>query len=1068
MEFTNEGVLKRKIDAVQDCIFSDVEELSNWEMREGFLEAPGDYRVDNRKEWTEIRVGEYWECGVATTRWFRKIVTVPERFEGKTIVLDLVFGGDGLVRINGEIRSTVTEFIKVSHATTRSRVFVTDCAHAGQKFEILVEAALNYLEFFYFGDPNRRETEYKFQKARLAALDSAVEEYYFDIKMAYEVMITLKNPTENISNSALMLSGEFGRLLDSLGRNSYIYSTILDAVLTSLNEINFDFGREALCESIPKAREILWSKIDKIKHSPHALIKFVGQTHIDTAWLWPLKETVRKCGKTMANVLDLMERYPELIFTFSQPQLFSYIKEHYPELYERVKEKVRSGQFELIGNTWVEMDTNIPSGESIVRQLLYGKNYFINEFGKSSDVFWMPDVFGYSSALPQIIKKSGMKYFFTSKLISNDTNRFPHSLFMWKGIDGTSILSYLQRMLYNGDYCPDTVDVIYNKFDQKNISDELLMTFGYGDGGGGPTYQMLEAAKRLKSFPGLQKTEINTAASFFDTAADLEDKLPVWSDEIYFENHRGTYTSQANTKKNNRKAELMYRQAEMAASFAKKMLNMDYPYEEILKGYQIVLTNQFHDILPGSSIKDVYEDCAKDYAQAFAIINKVFDNALKALTATVSHDKDTIFVFNFLSWERSGYVTIYLKDRKDTDLVVINADGKKLPTTARQMEHGVEVSFEADKVVSMGYAAFKLVKGSYEGSVTIKVNAYCMENDYFKLLIDPCGNIKSIYDKKNDCEALDGTRISNILQIFEDKPAYDNAWNINLEYRNKMWELNTVQSIEVIEQSSVKGVLRIIKRFNKSTISQDITIYHSAPRIDFITNVDWQETEKMLKAAFYPNVMSTRATFEIQFGSIERPTHWNTSYDKTKFEVCGHKWADLSEGAYGVSLLNDCKYGYDIKENCMRLTLLRSPIKPDPSADKGLHEFTYSLYPHAEDWRRGRTVQEGYALNVPLVAVFAPEEIKGVSNAGSVSYAQVDKQNVIIDTIKCAEDKDGIILRVYESIGARSKVKLTLNMDVGKVFECNLMEENEKRYDYIGNTVEFYIKPYEIKTFRLK
>lgn len=1050
MEFTNERVLGRKLEAIKSSIYKEYHDLNTWEAREGFFASPGEYT--NCGPWEKMSLGDRWTCGDGITRWFRKEVEIPAEFAGKDVVLELDFGGEGLVRIDGVIQSALTSYLKENEAT-RTRVVLPRIPKAGDIFEVEVEAGLNYMEFARYRMQGAKSIEYELRHAFLGVVDDEVEQYYFDIKTAYDTMMVLKSPIEKVVATNVNLPREITRIFESMTKDSYIYQKLLDAVLHSLTLVDVDYGHHALVESIVPAKRVLEEKLSKIPHNPHALIRFVGQAHIDTAWLWPVKETVRKCGKTMANVLDLMDRYNEFIFAFSQPQLFEYTKDYYPELYKRVKEKVESGQFELVGNTWVEMDTNVPSGESLVRQLLYGRNFFIEEFGKYSKVFWMPDVFGYSWALPQIIKRSGMEYFFTSKLVNNDTNKFPHSLFMWQGIDGTRILSYIQRLNYNGRYNPETVETLYNKFEQKDISEDLLMTFGYGDGGGGPNYQMLETGRRLKSFPGLQKTEINTSLSFFEAVDPLKDQLPVWNDEMYYEFHRGTYTSQARTKMHNRRTELGIRQAEILAAMALDRAGAKYPYDKILEAYKIILRNQFHDIIPGSSIKAVYEDCEKEYAEALQIIHGVQNAALTHLTESSSPEEVT--VFNSLSWDRFDIVRVPIPEGLQEALVIREPEGEEVPST---IDDG-HIEFRA-WAPAFGSSVYRILPKPVSIDTDIYVSNNYMENEFYKINLDDGGNITSIYDKGNSCEVLEQDKLSNLLQIFEDKPYCETAWNIDLEYQNKGWDLIDGK-VEVIEQSPLKGVLRVTKEFNLSTIVQDITIYSDIPRIDFKTHVDWQETEKMLKAAFFANVLSSKATYEIQFGAIERPTHWNTPYDRAKFEVCGHKWADLSEGGYGLSLLNDSKYGYDIKDNCMRITLLRAPTDPDPDADKGIQEFCYSLLPHKGDFREGETVNAGYELNVPLVAV------PGRRMTKQEPYAHISKKNVIIDTIKAAEDGDGIIIRVYESGGIRGSVKLTLSQPLEKVYECNLMEENEAIIDKDGPCFNFDIKPYEIKTFRI-
>lgn len=1064
MNFTKATIVKRKLANLSALIFEDTLEIPVWESRhatflgnDGYTEAIVD---------APVRIGDRWSCCDDFTRWFTADVTVPESFSGKLLALNLEFGGEAIVRVNGEIISAITSYLEPNGAT-RTRVILSDSAVAGTAYHVEIEAHLNYMEFNRFRRQGQTSIEYTIRAAALVTINPEVESYYFDIQTALDAMETLKNPLEKVTKSGAVLPREIVSLFESCSKDSYYYEKVTDAVVSSLTCVDFDFEKEEILKTIPKAAAVFQQKMAEISSQTHGIIKFVGQAHIDTAWLWPVRESIRKSAKTLSNVCSLMDKYPGFTFAFSQPQLFEFVKDHYPKLYERVKEKVRSGQFELVGNTWVEMDTNIPSGESLVRQILYGRQYFINEFGKCSDVFWMPDVFGYSWALPQIIKRSGMKYFFTSKLINNDDNRFPYSLFQWQGIDGTRVPAYLQRLNYNGMVAPETLQTLYQRYDQKAVLDEALMTFGYGDGGGGPTYQMLETAERLKNFPGLPKLEMATSESYFQDADAVLPELPVWNDEMYYEFHRGTYTSQANVKKNNRKAELLYRQAEMASVLASVETGAAYPYDDFLKGYKKLLTNQFHDIMPGSSIHSVYVDAEKDYREIHAIGNGILETAAKGLLGKITHEANSVVVFNFLSWERSGLVSVDLTHTAFSDaeyLQVKDSEGKICPSHIEKTENSVTLIFDAS-LASMAYEVFTLSKAAAPEASAVTVTAEKMENQFYSISFDSNANLVSIYDKRNQREVLASK--SNLIKIFEDKPGGETAWNIDLEYQNKEWILDRADSVEIVECSAVRGVLRVKRSFHLSTITQDIILYANNDRIDFVTAVDWNETEKMMKAEFNADVLSSKAAYEIQFGTIERPTHYNTSHERTKFEVSAHKWADLSEGNYGVTLLNDCKYGYDIKENRMRITLLRSPIDPDPTADKGHHEFVYSLRPHAGNWVTSKAVLAGYELNVPLWPLFCADAQETGSLPKALSYFTCSHNNVILDTVKCAEDHSGIIVRLYESSGTKTDMYLQTALPFSRVSECNLVEQEERDVPVDGNRFAFTIKPFEIKTFKL-
>lgn len=1065
MQYTSRIILDNKLKMLEPLIYRKIHFIDAWETKELHYVEPLRYEPID-ESWSPIHMGDHWRATYDRTRLFRTRITLPEAFSGQQALLVLNLGGEGLVRINGEIISAVTSYVGKNYLTPhlRSRVYIPEKYRPGDALDIEVETCLNFLEFSYAATLKAQEqfAEYTLQTAFLAVADASLESYYFDLRCAVEAMDTFANPLDTLANSnARILDPTVQKIMDSLNGDSYMHKKLFQVIMDSVSLLDLEFDDVRLLASVPAAAKALSDGLKAIPHKATAMVKFVGQAHIDTAWLWPLKESVRKCGKTFSNTLALMEKYPEYIFAFSQPQLFAYTEEFYPELFEKVVQRVKEGRIELVGNAWVEMDTNVPSGEALVRQLLYGRQYYLDKFGKASRVFWMPDVFGYTWALPQIMKRSGVDYFFTSKLGNNDTNRFPHSLFLWQGVDGTQILSYLQRLGYNGELGAEALAKIYKLFDQKDVCDAALMTIGYGDGGGGPSYQMLENAQRLKDFPGLPQSEFATSESFFEEAEKVQETLPVWNDEMYYEFHRGTYTSQANTKKNNRKGELLLRRTEIACSMASELLGKAYPAKAIGDLWKKLLTNQFHDILPGSSIHQVYEDCDAIYRDMFRGANTIYDEAISSLNTALGIRSDQIAVWNFLGWNLTGSVCARIPGRytalkDDTDALI----------HASAFFDGVDTQFrfEAADVPALGVRVYTACVDPCK-TPALSASVRCLENAHLKLTLDENGNIASLWDKHACREVFTGEQPSNRLLIFEDIPHRESAWNIDVEYMNRCWPLDKAESVELVENTPVRAVVRTVRRFNLSTITQDIILARDARRIDFETHVDWRETERMLKAAFYADVLSPKATYEIQFGAIERPTHWNTSYDKARFEVCGHKWADLSEGLYGVSLLNDCKYGYDVKDHCMRLTLLRSPNYPDPVGDKGEHDFVYSVYPHSGDWRTGDTVREAYALNVPLMAETA--STAAAASLESFSFAQIDRPNVIVDTVKGAEDGEGLIVRVYESQGARCHAQLSFAFDLAEVRECNLMECDEQTISVDKNRFDFYIKPYEIKTFRI-
>ena len=686
--------------------------------------------------------------------------------------------------------------------------------------------------------------------------------------------------------------------------------------------------------------------------------------------------------------------------------------------------------------------------------MLYGTEFFRNEFGKVSKTYWLPDCFGFTWALPQIIKGCGMENFITSKLSYNDTNKFPYSMFMWQGNNGDRVNAHLMRPAYNCTYSVWELMTFDNECNNKNELNVSMGMYGHGDGGGGPSRVMLEKGRRLQNFPGLPKTEIGHVDEFFTSYHGNEDELPVWNGEMFYENHRGTFTSQAFVKKNNRKGEYLFTRGEMLSVFAEKLLGKEYPKEEIEKGWRILMTNQFHDILPGSSIHEVFEDCRKDYAVMNKIGEDIYNGALKALSGAVTADKNSITVWNLTNAKSYEPVEV---DGVPEGMYVATADGLSLPCAYINGKF----TFLPDCLEPMSCKTFILMEGECIYS-PVEAEAGVLENAVLRAELDENGAFTSIYDKINERESLDGR--GNVLTISLDKCIHETAWNLELNYQKKMWELKA-ESIEVVESNAVRGVIRAIYSFNKSKITQDIILYQNGESIVFDTTVDWHESDKVLKAGFDVSVIDTDATYDIAHGAIKRPTHWNTSFDLTRFEVAAHKWADLSEGGYGCSIINDCKYGYDIHNSHMRITLMRAPTCPDRTGDHGINTFKYAFHPHAEDWRYD-TVQQAIAFNVPPVAVYNTEAING-NLGGEYGFVTTLDDHVAIDAIKKAQDGRGYIIRVVEEEQKRGNCSIKLGFDFSKVYECNMIEEDKEEIPCVDNGFNFSVKPFEVKTFRI-
>ncbi|MBO4429349.1 MAG: alpha-mannosidase, partial [Clostridia bacterium] len=704
-----------------------------------------------------------------------------------------------------------------------------------------------------------------------------------------------------------------------------------------------------------------------------------------------------------------------------------------------------AGRWEVEGAMWVEADCNIPSGESLVRQLLYGKKFFKDEFGVDCRVLWLPDVFGYSAALPQILKKSGVDWFVTSKISWNETNRMPSDLFNWKGIDGTSIPTYFltaqdrkrdgstgNYTTYNAILCPKQVAGAYERFNPKELSDEVMITYGYGDGGGGPTEGMIERGRRMTGgLPECPKVKFEFAGEFL---SDVEKKtagkkMPEWSGELYLEYHRGTYTSQADNKKNNRKSEFLYRDAEALSVLGEKLLGIPYPQKKLLDGWEKILLCQFHDVLPGSSIHEVYEDTKVIYEDITKIGASVADNVRDAVVKNVKTDGG-LLVFNPNSFDASAEVM---------------ADGEW-----RYVEN----------VPAMGWA----VVAPAEKKVP-KVSERKIENDLLSVEFDENMNISRIYDKTEHREVLKSGEVGNAIEAYEDYPRAYDAWEITNYYKEKKFAVNDVILCEKYV-SGEKAGFAVTRKFRNSVIKQTVTLDGHTKNIAFDTELDWKEDHVLLKAAFPINVNANTALYDIQYGCIERPTHENTSWDAAKFEVCAHKYADISERGYGVSLINDCKYGYSASGSTLSLTLLKCATYPDPEADKHYHKFTYVLYPHAGDISAAKTPENAYIVNDPLKCVTLTRQDGNLPER--FSLVKTDKEGTFVEAVKKAENGDGVIVRIYDAINSRGPRTLTFGIKPKEAYVCDMLEKEGERVKIDGNDIVVDVAPFEIKTLKVK
>jgi len=1001
-------------------------------------------------DWPEFRVGERWG-GYDVIAWFRASVELPAHWRGRRVYARFLAGprdgGDStaevLLYVNGELLQGIDIWHEDAwlppEVTERGRVHFALKAWSG-----------------VLGVPDKR----RFKVAMVGLIDPCAEQL---AHLSDALIGALKELDPNDLRRVRLLA-----LLDEAYRR-------------------LDFTRprsDAYYRSVEQAVCFLRAGLDRLAglEELKPKVSAVGHAHIDMAWLWRLGHSREKAAHTFSTALHMMRQYPEFRFTHSSPQLYEYLKHDYPELFAKVKERIAAGQWEITGGMWVESDTNLVGGESLIRQFLHGTRYMREEFGVETRLLWLPDVFGYSYALPQIARGCGMDYFLTSKLSWSQFNRFPYDTFRWRGLDGTELLTHFvttpergsRIYTYNGELRPWDVKGIWENYRQKDLNDELLMLYGWGDGGGGPTREMLESGRALANLPGLPSVRQELGEPFFRRLATrLEGKeLPVWDGELYLEFHRGTYTSQAATKRANRKSELLFHDAEWLASLADVLTGeAAYPHAALDEGWKLILLNQFHDILPGSSIRQVYEDAAADYARVAAIGAEALDGAGDRLARRVRAPRGGLLVLNSLPWRRAGLVSLAWAPELAGRTVQL-ADGR--PALIQEVAEAGErrLLVEVDGAPSLGYRLLPWAEGQGDGGTggqgALVVTPRRLENRFYRIELNERGQIGRLYDKRAGREVLPRGARANVLQVFTDKPMAFDAWDIDIYYQETMREVGDLVETVVEEVGPLRGALRLVWRFNDSTITQRLTIYRDDPRIDFRAEAEWYEQQILLKAAFPVDVRATRATYDIQFGQIERPTHWNTSWDWARFEVCAHKWADLSEGNYGVALLNDCKYGHDVRDNVLRLTLIKSSVRPDALADKGHHAFTYSLLPHEGEWRAGGVDRAGYELNLPLRAALVPPQ-PGGALPDSFSFAEADAEHVVVETVKRAEDDpDAWVVRVYESRQFRApEVRLRFGRPARRAQRCNLVEREAADIPVEGGGLRFSLAPYEIATFKV-
>lgn len=1016
------------------------------EVLEGVWFRDGKFTYEQREEgtWlpfdTEHDTWGYADCYA----WMKHSFTVPTRFAGRPVYYQILpqegkkwaWGSpQALLYANGE----ALQGFDSNHTRTR----LLDCAQGGEHYEMLLN--------LYAGG---RDYEGKIgTRLRLLSVDDEVEKLYWHLRIPLEVA-NLKEP-------------------DELSR-IHLLQTLNEAV--SLVSFHLPYGEDFL-ESVREATAYLEKKLYG-KREMEATVSAVGHTHIDVAWLWRLRQTRDKTSRSFATVLKLMEEYPDYRFMSSQAQLYEFIRQEHPAIFARIRESVRQGRWEPEGGMWVEADTNLSSGESLVRQFLVGKRFFRNAFGADCKILWLPDVFGYSAALPQIMKQCGINYFMTTKISWNEYDKLPYDTFLWRGIDGSEVLTHFISTMdtvkeekdwittYNGDLNPSQVIGCWQRYQQKDLNRDVLFAFGHGDGGGGPTHGMLERGRRMHmGIEGCPKVEFQFARDYFDRLQkDIagRKRLPRWVGELYFEHHRGTLTAQASAKRWNRRSEFLYHDLETLES----LVNLDhlssYPSAALLEGWKVILLNQFHDILPGSSIREVYEDSQKQYEDLHRTGGRMLEKALQQASRRVGLARDSLLLFNTLGFSRREVAEMQ-RPQHTGFLLRDPQSGAVLPW---QKTFDGKIIFTSPEVPAKGYCAISVEAGEQRQTTPLTATLREMHTPFFDLTFDEAMQIASLIDRRTGRSVAPQGEPLNRLIVYEDRPFEHRAWNVQAYYTEKSWVLSDVSHAEVLECGPVRAVVLVERKFLHSVIRQYITAYAELDRIDIRNEIDWDDSYLLLKADFPVDVNAVKATFDIQFGNIERVTHENTLWDFAQFESCAHKWADLSDNSFGLAVLNDCKYGYSAKDGHIALTLLRSANDPQPKQDCTHHTFTYSLYPHAGPAAISRVVQEGYSLNCPLYTMFSNAQ-KGAWPE-RFSLACVDADNIILETVKRAEDSDALILRLYETWNRATDCSIRFGRLMEMAAQCDMMEENEALLQVEGNRLRLHFRPFEIKTLKVR
>ena len=994
------------------------------------LQTKEHFRTPPTEGLSPLSIGERWG-GESMNLWIMGKYTVPAELEGKKLhviphtgAYEIMFFKNG---VPDGLFNSKGDYMGIMH----SAQLLTDNAVAGESFDLAFECYANHFcvdchPYMHYGKdvPVAREADFikTFNGIDICVLNENIHNFVFDLNIALQM-------AKNLSQNNFM---------------RHRAQVALEKVFADIVQYPAHYDMDKVSESVDKCLEHLKPLL---AHAPaettRGFIGMIGNSHMDTAWLWPVAETIRKCARTYSNVVKLMEQYPEYKFIQSSALHLEWMKLYYPSLYEKMKKYIKEGRYEPNGGVFVECDCNITSGELMARQFMYGQHFTRDEFGYTSDSFWLPDTFGYNGAIPQIMKESDVKYFYTTKMSWNDLNEFPFTSFKWKGIDGSTVLTHLNAI----DTTPDIkdtqrqIDTIKNK----EHFEGRLHSFGHGDGGGGPTPAMLEKARRIMNVPGLANSRYMTISEFMKEMEKVSDNLPTYTGELYLELHRGTLTQMHEIKRSNRKAEFALH---------------DMDYFNVLAGegknartdelYKTLLTNQFHDILPGTCFTGVTQ---KAVGQNYQVVKDAKEISVEYASKNLSDGGITLF--NTTSFDRDDVVTV-----EDKGVYPVG----KVAQAYTDVTGKAVVAIGDVKIPAMGQISLPVCESITTQDSPFSFKENVLETPFATVTFNEKGGIVSFVDKRADREIKkEGGAPLNTLYIAEDVPkTYDN-WDIDIETMSKIRVQDDLLSMEVVSDGALEFVLRMTYAIGeRSKLMQDVIFYANTARVDFHTVVDWKEKHTLLKTGFDLDINSMSVKNEIQFGHMDRPITRNNNIEAAKFEVCNHKWSDLSESRFGVAILNDCKYGISTYEGNLCLTLHRGGTHPDVTGDEGVHEMTYSLYPHAEGFTTENVIREAYLLNIPAVCV------NGSADAVA-PFMKISAENVICEAIKPAAYKDNaFVVRLYEAERNKTKCVVTVPNSVKKVYRCNILEDIKEEIPVVDGKIDLTFKPFQIVSLMME